>query len=342
MSAPDWGRALLSPLTAVYGMGVAAKNHAYDHGHREAQRLAWPVISVGNLSTGGAGKTPFTAELARLLLEHGVHVDILSRGYGRRSPVPVERVPPGSGDAARFGDEPLLLARATGAPVYVGASRYAAGLVAERDAQAERLPRAAGGPWPAAVHLLDDGFQHRQLARAVDIVLLHPRDCADTLLPSGRLREGLATLRRAAFIVLREGDDQSEPALARAGVRSPIWRVRRSLRVPAITGSVVAFAAIAHPEEFFASLRSAGLTFTQTFDFQDHHRFLPREIKQIAKAAQGSSAILTTEKDLVRLGDAATQRLSCVAPLHAVPLITELLEAPECLFALRTALARRG
>jgi len=119
--------------------------------------------------------------LAQLLVEHGTAVDVLSRGYGRRSKV-VERVAVG-GSAEEFGDEPLQIAQAAGVPVFVGASRYRAGLLAE-----------AEGP---AVHLLDDGFQHRELARDVDIVVLHRSAFAERLLPAGRWREGFAALARA-------------------------------------------------------------------------------------------------------------------------------------------------
>ena len=162
-------RALLA-LTPLYAAAVAAKNLAYDRGWLRAEHLRGPVISVGNLSVGGSGKTPLTLRLAELLRERDLAVDVLSRGYGRRSEATAKVDPQGS--AQNFGDEPLLMARA-GVLVYVGDSRYEAGMLAERDAGSPR------------VHLLDDGFQHRQLARNVDVVVLHRGDFADQLLPAG-------------------------------------------------------------------------------------------------------------------------------------------------------------
>src|ERR1700759_2858378 len=113
-------RPLLLPLTPLYAAGLAIKNVAYDRGILKPRQLQWPVISVGNVSVGGSGKTPFVIALAKLLKQHEVAVDVLSRGYGRSSDV-VERVDP-AGDAQRFGVEPLLIAQSANVPVYVGAS----------------------------------------------------------------------------------------------------------------------------------------------------------------------------------------------------------------------------
>ena len=321
----------LSPFEAPYALALALKNRAYDRGWLPQSRLAWPVLSIGNLSVGGAGKTPIVIALARLLQAHGFHVDVLSRGYGRRSPQAVERVDP-TGLAERFGDEPLLIAQATGAPVYVAASRFAAGTLAEREAAA--LSKAG-------IHLLDDAFQHRQLARSIDIVVIHPSDTASHLLPFGRLREPVTALHRADFLILREDDAASEPALRALSIAAPIWRVRRALLAPPVQGSAVAFCAIAHPREFFASLRAAGLDLQAAFAFRDHHRFQPRELQTIAQSAGGAAALLTTEKDLARLTPAARRQLASAAPLFAVPLQAEILAAPSCLAALLTLLAAR-
>src|SRR5579862_9459138 len=155
-------RRMLWPLTLLYAAVVAAKNAAYDRGWSKLQTLRGPVISVGNISVGGSGKTPFVIALAKLLQRQGVEVDVLSRGYGRSSDS-VEQVDPAS-SAERFGDEPLSIAQSAGVPVYVGASRYTAGLLAESDQSTTRI------------HLLDDGFQHRKLRRTVDIVLIHRSD----------------------------------------------------------------------------------------------------------------------------------------------------------------------
>ena len=189
---------LLAPLELVYGSVVRARNARFDR--TPAQRLRWPVVSIGNLSVGGAGKTPLVICLARLLQREGWQSRRLVARL-RTITRTVERVDT-AGSAERFGDEPLLIARSTGVPVYVGASRYEAGR-----AGGKRNGGAQG------VHLLDDGFQHRQLARDLDIVVIHRSDLQQRLLPAGRLREPLASLRRAGVIVLRQEDAELEPAL---------------------------------------------------------------------------------------------------------------------------------
>ncbi len=317
------------PLQLLYQAALGAKNNAYAQNWLRPATLAWPVISVGNLSVGGAGKTPLVIELARLLREHSVYVDVLSRGYGRRSPQPIERVE-AEGPAQRFGDEPLLIARATGVPVYVGASRRQAGKLAEQEADTKQ-----------GVHLLDDGFQHRRLARTVDIIVVHPRDAHDKLLPAGRLREPLSALRRADFLVLREEDALSEDALENAGIRKPVWRVRRTLALPPVADRAFAFCGIAHPNEFFAALQNGGIALCGTLAFHDHHAFVQADIQRIAERARGAGALLTTEKDFVRLSAEQREQLALVAPLHAVPMRAEILDADRCMAALLYLLAER-
>src|SRR6202789_2151258 len=219
---------LLAPFALVYGSLVRARNARFDR--MAAQRLRWPVVSIGNLSVGGAGKTPLVICLADLLQREGMHPDVLSRGYGRSSHT-VERVD-SFGSAERFGDEPLLISQATGVPVYVGANRYEAGKLAERE-----LP----GP---GIHLLDDGFQHRQLARNLNIVLVHRSDLQQRLLPAGRLREPLSSLGRANVVVLRQQDAEIESAL-RPYVSNEcrFWHVRRTLALKIPSERAVAFCA---------------------------------------------------------------------------------------------------
>ena len=260
---------LLAPLSMLYGSLVRAKNARFDRS--SAQRLRWPVVSVGNLSVGGAGKTPLVISLARLLAQEGWNPDVLSRGYGRSGKKP-ERVD-AAGDASRFGDEPLLIAQETGMPVYVGASRYEAGLLAEADGQPH-------------LHLLDDGFQHRQLARTVDVVVMHRTDLTQNLLPAGRLREPLSSLRRADVVVLRQEDDELE-ATVRTHMRpgGHLWRVRRTLRVPPLKRAL-AFCAIARPLEFYAALTTAGVEVTERVSFRDHHRYTPVDMERIVRNGQ--------------------------------------------------------
>ena len=298
-------------LVPVYAAAVAAKNAAYDRGQARPQQLNWPVVSVGNLSVGGAGKTPLVIRLAQLLAGENVPVDVLSRGYGRSSSG-VERVDP-EGDAARFGDEPLLIARAVKVPVYVGASRYEAGLLAEGESE-----RGSGS---IGIHLLDDGFQHRRLARALDIVVVHTSDFEEGLLPAGRLREPLASLKRASAIVLRAEDRNLEAELRRRGISAPVWIQHRKLAVEFVT-RVVAFCGIARPEEFFSALRSQNIELAATVTLRDHQAYSQREIDRLTGVLTNSKAdcFVTTEKDAARLSRAQRTQLENVAPLRAVPL----------------------
>lgn len=317
-------RALL-PLTPLYAAAVAAKNLAYDRGWARAEQLRGPVISVGNLSVGGSGKTPLTIRLAEALREQGIAVDVLSRGYGRRSDSTAKVDARGS--AEQFGDEPLLIARA-GIPVFVGDSRYEAGLLAEREAGSPR------------VHLLDDGFQHRQVARDVDIVVLHRCDFTDSLLPAGRLREGFCALGRAHFVVMREEDRDLEPELRRRGCDLPIWWMRRTVELPE-AHRVVAFCAVARPEEFFAELRRQGCDLLEVRAWRDHHAWTADDVAVLAALAQryGADATLTTEKDWVRLRPEQRQTLEAAAPLRVARLTVSLAGEPAILDAV---LARLG
>ena len=160
----------------LYAAGLAAKDGLRAAGALRVSKLKWPVVSIGSLSAGGAGKTPVVIALADLLRPRGWNVDVLSRGYGRKESG-VARVTADSADAAiRFGDEPVLIARHARVPVWVGDERFAAGTAAE----------AASPQQQRGVHLLDDGFQHWQLARTVDIVLVTADDLDDALLPGGQ------------------------------------------------------------------------------------------------------------------------------------------------------------
>jgi tetraacyldisaccharide 4'-kinase len=294
---------LLSPLSMLYGSLMRAKNARFDR--TSAQRLRCPVVSVGNLSVGGAGKTPLVICLAKLLAQDGWNPDVLSRGYGRSSKM-AERVDPG-GDASRFGDEPLLIARETGMPVYVGASRYEAGLLAEAD----------GRPH---IHLLDDGFQHRQLARTVDIVVIHRTDLKERLLPVGRLREPLSSLQRADAVVLREEDADLEGQLRRfVKPEGRFWPVRRVLQVPPLKRAL-AFCAIARPTEFFKALEAAGAQLDERVSFRDHHRYTVADMERIARLGKQCGAFVTTAKDAVKLDPEMREKLTTIAPLHTATL----------------------
>lgn len=300
-------RSLLLPLNPLYRLGLALRERNLASGREPVRRLNRPVISIGNLSTGGAGKTPFAIALAQALLARGIQVDVLSRGY-RRAGRGAARVR-ADGTAEEFGDEPLLIARKAGVPVYVAAERYEAGLLAEADGL-------------TAVHLLDDGFQHRQLHRDVDILLLGALDMRERLLPAGNLREALHAALRATVIAVPE--DEEEAGVRSLGWRGPVWRVRRRMEVPAVEGTVVAFCGIARPEQFFDGLERAGLKVARRRGFGDHHRYTQGDLDRLVSMARagGAAALVTTEKDVVRL-----EGLRAGMPVMATGLRTEVEDA---------------
>ena len=293
----------MNPLSAVFRAAVGARNKFYDRGTFQVHRLQGPVVSIGNLSTGGAGKTPFLLLLGELLKQRSILFDVLSRGYGRET-TGVALVDP-AGSARRFGDEPLLIARKLGVPVIVGEDRYAAGLHAEH----------SFGP---QLHLLDDGFQHRRLDRDFDIVLLTPEDVRDSLLPMGRLREPLSSLARADAVVLSGNlPEDSIPDYVKRR-----WRVQRSLFAPQIKDLCIAFCGIARPEPFFAQLQQAGLNIVTAQRFRDHHAYNERDIQKLLRLRDRyrASAFVTTEKDAVNLGE----HLRALGTVHIVALRMEL------------------
>ena len=279
----------MNPLTGLYGAATALRNRLYDRGVLSSRRLERPLVSVGNLSVGGSGKTPFVITLGELLQARGIRFDVLSRGYRRktRGVLVVEK----DGNAADFGDEPLLIARRLGVPVIVGESRYAAGRLAEQKFQPQ-------------LHILDDGFQHRSLARDFDIVLMAERDFADRLLPSGRLREPLSSLRRADAIVLPRDFSVKNSAIesfARQG--KPIWRMTREIVTPTAPVAPIVFCGIARPQQFFAQVRSAGITPAAEVAFRDHHAYDSCDIERLLSMRHrlSSGVFLTTEKDAINL-----------------------------------------
>jgi len=289
----------MNPLSEIYGAASGFRNRLFDRGALKVKRLQQPVISVGNLSVGGAGKTPFVIALGGLLKARGVQIDVLSRGYGRRTKG-VLVVDPG-GTAREYGDEPLLIARRLGVPVIVGESRYEAGLMAERS-------------FGKRLHLLDDGFQHRALARDFDIVLLSDSDFEDRLLPAGRLREPLAALKRADALVLPEGFAREHAAIS----GKLVWKVRRDLLAIDAPGPVVAFCGIARPEQFFAQLRASGIALADEVVFRDHHAYGRSDVEELLAVYARAKAhgFVTTEKDAVNLNGWQDK----LAPLHVAEL----------------------
>ena len=292
-------RTLLLPLTPAYRLALWLRERRLGTRAEPVRRLRSPVVSIGNLSTGGAGKTPLTIALAKALSKRGLQVNVLSRGYGRRDQVATRVALNGS--AEEFGDEPLLIARNAGVAVYVASERYGAGLLAEGDAAAIAFLGEAVKP---VVHLLDDGFQHRQLHRDVDILLLNREDWTDHLLPAGNLRESRNAIRRAGLVAIPDSDPELEDEIRARGWEGTVWRLRRHMDVPTADGPVAAFCGIARPEQFFAGLEAAGAQLVLRKAFPDHHPFTATDLDgtQESARAAGAVAIFTTEKDQVRLG----------------------------------------
>ena len=314
-------RPLLLPLVPIYRLGLALRDLQLLSALKPVQRLKWTVVSIGNLSTGGSGKTPLTIALAKAFSARGVRVDVLSRGYGRRRSALPLLVDPG-GTAQEFGDEPLLIAREANVPVYVAAERYEAGLMAEADA-------TKGAREQVGVHLLDDGFQHRQMARDIDILLLSRRELIDHLLPAGNLREPLHAAERAAVIAVPSDEAEVEMELRSRGWLGRIWRLSRRMDIPPIDGPVAAFCGIARPDQFFQGLESAGVRLASRTTFADHHRYTADDLDHIATEAgkAGATALLTTEKDRIRLG-ALAATLPASLPLKTVQLRIEIENEP--------------
>jgi tetraacyldisaccharide 4'-kinase len=310
----------LNPLSSIYGGVVAARNALYDRGALRARSLEGAVISVGNLSAGGSGKTPFVLLLGDLLKARGIRFDILSRGYGRKSRG-VLLVDPG-GLPQEFGDEPLLLARRLQMPVVVGEDRFAAGKFAE-------------ARFGAQVHLLDDGFQHRALSRDFEIVLVTPQDVNDRFLPAGRLREPLSALRRADAVVLAGGAAaESFPAQGRFR-----WRVRRGIVAENVVPHPVAFCGIARPQNFVMQLRTAGVEVVAEAFYRDHHAYSEKDIRELLELKKKSEAggFVTTEKDAVNLGG----YLSALEPVSVIPVRMELEDAANAMDTMLRTIAER-
>ena len=290
------------PLSHLYAAVARARRERYARRPDLRRRLRHPVISVGNLAVGGRGKTPTVACLTRLLLEAGERPAILTRGYGRTAPedgVVVVSAPDGlRADLARAGDEPLMLARQLpGVPVLVSADRYLAGRLAEHH-------------FGVTVHLLDDGFQHLQLDRDIDLVIVTKEDLEPSArtLPSGRLREARDSLI-AADAVLAASEDIRLPD----DEDVPLFTLRRALGEPVVAGPapaaplrdlpVFALAGIADPQRFLDDLAAAGWTTAGALVFGDHHPYSARDAERVwaAAARARTGAVVTTEKDFVRL-----------------------------------------
>lgn len=299
----------MNPFSAAFGAVVKARNRLYERGLFASERLQWPVISVGNISVGGSGKTPFTILLGEQLQKRKLAFDILSRGYKRKTSG--VRLVDENGSAADFGDEPLLLAERLHVPVVVCEDRVAGGRYAEQSFA--HLKPAHGAHW---YHLLDDGFQHRRLARDFDIVLVNPEDLEDQLLPLGRLREPLTALERADAVVVPESMDTAR--LQAFG--KPIWRIQREIVLDStqLPQRPIVVTGIARPKRFLSDLRRHSVDLVETVTYPDHHAYTSSDIEHLLRLSERhrSDGFLVTEKDAVNLRPYLPQ----LGPVLAVPL----------------------
>ena len=318
------GRFLLIPLSWLYAVGVSVRNRFYELGVFKARTLPCQVISVGNIVVGGTGKTPAVITIAKHLQKEGKRVAILLRGYKRHAREEVIIVSDGKkvcASPAESGDEAHMMARhLSDVPIIVGRSRYLAGQVALERFNVDIL-------------LLDDGFQHRQLARDVDVLTIpatHPFGDPKGLLPVGTLREPLTALRRVDLILLTHADapnissdakkalKQFAPnALILESTHQPIHlyplisennredtNVRTDLKE--LEGKrLLTVCGIGNPEAFIATLRRCSPESVELLAFSDHHVYTETDRRQIHAAFQASEAdlIVTTQKDEQKLAE---------------------------------------
>jgi len=294
---PHGSRWWLSPFAGIYGIAAALRMRS------SGRRAGVPVICLGNLTVGGAGKTPAALEVGRLLLAAHERVCFLTRGYGGRLAGPV-RVDPAVHTAAAVGDEPLLLARL--APTIVSRDRVAGAEAARRDG--------------ATVIVMDDGFQNPALSKDLSILLVDGRRGVGNgrIIPAGPLRAPLDAQMECAQAIVLVGPADGATALIQSARRHGVAifhaRLEPDASMIAALGNrrVLAFAGIGNPEKFFATLLEAGIAVAEEESFPDHHRYTGRDARAMLKRADAENLmLLTTEKDLVRLG--GHRRLAALA-----------------------------
>ena len=298
----------LTPLAAFYAIALGARSRF----GAQSERAPIPVISVGNLTVGGNGKTPFTLYLAKALQARGLRIGIVSRGYGRTANKRAALLVADRGklqlEVHQSGDEPAMMAHAFDGPI----------AVAKRRIDGIRLLLARG---PLDAIVLDDAFQHRRLYRDLDLALVaSPRGFGNGwLLPAGPLRESVDALRRAnAIILISASDDRAPPSSELAQTASSVGPVFHALVRPSslvgLAGGgwleqpldlngrrIVAVSGLANPASFATMLAKLGAVIVEAFEFPDHHNYKVKDWRAITSSAQAADIIVTTEKDLVKL-----------------------------------------
>jgi len=336
-------RMLLLPIGWLYGLVVGTRNILFDLGILRTTAVGVPVISVGNMTAGGTGKTPLAERIVEYLAHHGYRVAVVSRGYGRRSSG-VLVVSDGTSlkvDAEEGGDEPVQIARKyPGVRVVVGERRVDAARKAVQELRAN-------------VIVLDDGFQHRYLKRDLDIVVVDSRkDLRDEpMLPAGIRREPVLGLRRADLVALSKVEfdsmDWSEgirsvfkgPVIAFRHVITSVHRAADGAELSPAEyrgRDAVAFSGIGDHGNFIAGLQHEGFRIVGRMQFGDHHRYAMSDIRRVSQllGETGAAAVVTTEKDLARLQvKGAVKDALSTLPLYSVRITVELVSGGDELFS---------
>jgi tetraacyldisaccharide 4'-kinase len=303
-------RTILYPLSLLYRLIINLRNWLYNHNIFQQIKLTCPVISVGNITVGGTGKTPCVIWLARMLQEQGFRPAVLSRGYGGKSSGPVNIVSDGKdilASSAMAGDEPYLMARTLqNIPVITGPKRVLTG-------------KTAIDKFGADVLICDDAFQHRQIFRDINLVLLDSRAPLGNghLLPRGALREPPTALRRADAFILTRSNEVVEKISTFDEIKNiPVFRSShqpvdvvsgdygRLLPLAELKGKkVCAFVGIARPDSFKKVIKATGAQIISFDIFPDHYHYSPQELENIRHNFLRTNAdlLLTTEKDGMRL-----------------------------------------
>ncbi len=286
---------MLRALSKVYEAVINRRNKAYDNGRKPIVHVSLPVISVGNLTVGGSGKSPVVQMIVRYLRSHGHAPAVVMRGYKRasRGLVVVH-----DGVAVRCtvrdaGDEAFMHASTLHVPVVVD------------DYKADAAVYASGN-LPCSIIVVDDGFQHRALYRNLDVVIVDKRTMMDRgLLPVGRLREPLSSLRRAT-VVLTTPDVLEAEVSPYCSEECCVAGVEFVAEMPALNGKrVVCVSSIAEPQRFVTSVRKNGAEIAHTIEYPDHHWYTKQEVLNVISLAKKHDAdVVTTEKDAVKLQQA--------------------------------------
>ncbi len=334
----------LTPLSAVYGVGIRLRNLLYRRGLLRTFSVDAPVISVGNLTTGGTGKTPLVQWIAEQLVASGRRPCVLTRGYARKSSgrVVVSDYAAVLSNADEAGDEAFLLAQNLRgrAAVICDGDRVAAARWANENLQSD-------------VCVLDDAFQHQRIKRQLNILTIDATNPWGTgrLLPAGNLREPLSELKRADYIVITRADAADDELLTQIKQRAPevpLFTSRiRIARIKSLIGETLidhkmpamAFCGVGNPDSFFALLRRDGWQIACTREFRDHHNYTQSDVDRIVNEARryNASAILTTAKDAVKLS-----KFEFGIPCYVIDISVEIDNAQEFLSHIMRSLVPRN